>query len=316
LALILFSSQIDACLWSRKRLPGDISNYDGTLIAKTLKEVWGEALPRPFKTEKKIMETLMVQRSFIIPVLSMGNGERLNILGLLKDLETIDGEVICIFNSDRVFEQLRRHPRIDKFCYNKQNPGVSRSWNMGINLVESPTAFILNEDIHVDSGALLQMEKYLYALPKAVMVSPQGSYLDFSQLRVIRYFKKGEFDQPVLTHDVSGFLFAIHMERFLDHKLRFDVRYSPCFMEEWDMGVQVMKSGLACYTVPVTAFEHDWGISGDKANSPISYFGKTVFRNDVLIENRQKFMEKWFKPNPVNLADADNTRKSLLGESL
>ena len=53
----------------------------------------------------------MVQRSFIVPVLSMGDGERLNILGLLRDLEAIDGEVICIFNSDEVFERLRCHPR-------------------------------------------------------------------------------------------------------------------------------------------------------------------------------------------------------------
>lgn len=245
----------------------------------------------------------MVQRSFIIPVLSLGDGERLNILGLLRDLEAIDGEVICIFNSDEVFERLRRHPRIDKYCYNKLNPGVSRSWNMGINLVESPTVFILNEDVHVEPMALLQMEKYLYTLPKAVMVSPQGSYLDFTQLRIIQYFQKGRFDQPVRTHDISGFLFAIHMDRFLRHGLSYDTRYSPCFMEEWDMGMQVIKSGLACYAVPVTAFEHEWGISGNNGNSTIQYFGRTVRRNDVLLDNRQKFVEKWFGPN--NTADFD-----------
>jgi GT2 family glycosyltransferase len=238
----------------------------------------------------------MVQRSFIIPVLSMGREERLNITGLLRDLAGIDGEVICIFNHESVFEQLRLHPRIDKFCFNNLNPGVSRSWNMGLNLVESPTAFVINQDVHVEPVALLEMEKYLYNLPEAVMVAPQGSYLDFTQLRVIHYFQKGGFDEPVRTHDVSGFLFAIHMERFLGHQLPFDTRYSPCFMEEWDMGVQVMKAGLACYTVPVTAFEHEWGISGEKANTPIQYLGKTVFRNAVLLENRRKFRQKWFCP--------------------
>jgi GT2 family glycosyltransferase len=243
----------------------------------------------------------MVQRSFIIPVLSMGEGERLNILGLLSDLEAIDGEVICIFNSDEVFDRLRVHPRIDKYCYNKLNPGVSRSWNMGINLAESPTVFILNEDVHVEPMALLQMEKYLHTLPKAVMVSPQGSYLDFTQMRIIQYFQKGGFDQPVRTHDISGFLFAIHMERFLSHGLRYDARYSPCFMEEWDMGMQVIKSGLACYAVPVTGFEHEWGISGNNGSSTIQYFGRTVRRNDVLLRNRHKFMEKWF--NPKDAAD-------------
>ena len=252
----------------------------------------------------------MVQRSFIIPVLSMSTDERLNITGLLEDLSAIDGEVICIFNNETVFEQLRQHPRVDKFCFNKLNAGVSRSWNMGINLVESPTAFVINQDVHVAPEALLQMETYLHSLPKAVMVAPQGSYLDFTQLRIIHYFQKGGFDRPVLTHDVSGFLFAIHMERFQGHQLQFDTRYSPCFMEEWDMGVQVMKAGLACYTVPVTAFEHEWGISGEKENMPIHYLGKTVFRHDVLRANRRKFLQKWFGPQmpdgPVDFGQPDS----------
>jgi len=236
----------------------------------------------------------MEQRSFIIPVLSLGEDSKYNIRGLLGDLEAIDGEVICIFNSDEVFEELRRHPRIDKFCYNKTNAGVSRSWNMGISLSQSPVSFILNEDVHIRPEAVLQLEQFLLKLPNAVLVSPQGSYIDFINLRIIEYFQKGNFDQPVRTHDVSGFLFAIHMERFLQHKLAFDVRYSPCFMEEWDMGMQVMKAGLACYAVPVHAFDHQWGISGCSENLAISYFGKTVYRNQLLQANRHKFIQKWF----------------------
>jgi glycosyltransferase involved in cell wall biosynthesis/GT2 family glycosyltransferase len=240
-----------------------------------------------------MQEQAMVKRSFIIPVLSMGDDDRFNIHGLLNDLETVDGEVICIFNSDDVFDRLRTHPRITKFCYNKHNAGVSRSWNMGIQLADGETVFIVNEDVHMQPIAVGQMEHYLYSLPKAVMVSPQGAYVDFQNLRVVQYFQKGRFEQPVRTHDVSGFLFAIHMERYHTHRLMFDVRYSPCFMEEWDMGMQVMKAGLACYAVPVTAFDHEWGISGSRENSPIHYFGKTVFRDDVLLANRKKFIEKW-----------------------
>lgn len=241
----------------------------------------------------------MVRRSLVIPVLTLDEGKQFNILTLLKDLETTEGEVICVFNSDAVFERLRSHPRIDKFCYNKTNAGVSRSWNMGLNLAEGCTVFILNQDLHVQPIAFEQLEQYLYELPNAVLVSPQGSYLDFTSLRIIRYFAKDSFSRPVRTHDVSGFFFAIHMERFLTHKLSFDIRYSPCFMEEWDMGVQVMKSGLACYAVPVKAFEHHWGISGDKEDKPISYFNRSVYRNDILSANRQKFLNKWFEtPQP------------------
>ena len=74
----------------------------------------------------------------------------------------------------------------------------------------------------------------------------------------------------------------------------FDVRYSPCFMEEWDMGLQVLRAELACYTVPVTEFEHHWGVSRSQDNAPIDYFGRRVYRNDILIENRGRFLRKWF----------------------
>jgi GT2 family glycosyltransferase len=239
-----------------------------------------------------------IQRSFVIPVLDMSPHSRFNISTLLTDLENIDGEVICIFNSKDVFHELHQHPRIDKYCLNNLNAGVSRSWNLGINLSEANTVFIMNADLHVLPDAVYQMETYLKQLPDAVLVSPQGSYLDFHDLRIIQYFEKGTFHEPIRTHDVSGFFFCLHLPCFLGHKLQFDVRYSPCFMEEWDMGVQVMKAGLCCYAVPVVDFEHEWGISGSGDNRPISYFGRTVYRNALLLKNREKFLEKWFGGQP------------------
>jgi GT2 family glycosyltransferase len=206
----------------------------------------------------------------------------------------VPGEVICIFNSRDVFEALQHHPRIDKFCFNKLNAGVSRSWNMGINLAEGCAVFIMNADLHVSSRAIDQLQAYLFKLPSAVIVGPQGSHLDFQNLRVLRYFEKGTFAEPVRTHDVSGFFFVIDRERFLRNRLQFDVQYSPCFMEEWDMGLQVIQAELACYAVPVAEFEHEWGVSCAKENTPISYFGHHVYRNDVLVANRKRFLKKWF----------------------
>lgn len=240
------------------------------------------------------MSSTSFKRSFVIPILDMSPHSRFSVVSLLKDLEQIDGEVICIFNSKEVFEKLHHHPRIDKYCFNKQNAGVSRSWNMGINLCESDTVFVMNADLHVMPKAIYQMGTYLHQLPDAVLVGPQGSYLNFYDLRIIEYFEKGTFDNPIRTHDVSGFFFCIHLPLFLEHKLQFDVRYSPCFMEEWDIAMQVMKAGLACYAVPVVDFEHDWGISGQNDNGPIHFFGRTVYRNELLISNRKKFVEKWF----------------------
>ena len=236
-----------------------------------------------------------ITRSFIIPVLDYSPHSPYNIETLLKDLENIPGEVICVFNSIDVFDKLHNHPRIDKYCFNSLNAGVSRSWNIGINLAEGKTAFILNADIHILPLAVEQLETHLYGLDKAVIVGPQGTHLDFKNLSIIKYFEKGTFNVPVQTHDVSGFLFAIHLERFRKYSLMFDVQFSPCFYEEWDMGLQVMKAGLACYAVPVKDFEHHWGASQDDELS-INYFGRQITRKEIMSGNKERFVTKWLQP--------------------
>ena len=238
------------------------------------------------------MENKEIKRSFIIPVLDFSPHSPYNIKTLLEDLEDVPGEVICIFNNQDVYEELRCHKRINKYCYNKLNAGVSRSWNIGINLSEGRAAFMLNADLHLLPKAIEELESYLFTLDRAVIAGPQGALIDFQNLCDLRYFDKGSFSQPIECHAISGFFFAIHIERFLKHNLMFDVQFSPCFFEEWDIGLQVIQAGLACYAVPVTDFEHHWGISAN-LDSRINYFGREVHRNDILIENKEKFKSKW-----------------------
>ncbi len=235
-----------------------------------------------------------IPRSFIIPVLDFSPHSPYNINTLLSDLEDIPGEVICIFNSLEVFDKLHNHPRINKYCFNNLNAGVSRSWNIGINMAEGRSAFVLNADIHVSLLAVEQLESYLFSLDKAVLVGPQGTHLDFEKLSIVKYFEKGTFNEPVQTHDVSGFLFAIHLERYLKHRLRFDVQFSPCFYEEWDMGLQVVQAGLACYAVPIKDFEHYMGASQDEGLS-VNYFGREITREEIVSKNRERFVAKWLQ---------------------
>ena len=241
---------------------------------------------------KEICTKPEVSRSFIIPVLDYSPHSPYNINTLLNDLEDIHGEVICIFNSHEVFDKLRDHPRIDKYCFNSLNAGVSRSWNIGINMAEGRTVFILNADVHIRSLAVSQLESYLLRLDKAVIAGPQGTILDYQNLRDERYYGKGTFSEPVQVHAVSGFLFAIHLERYIKLNLLFDVQFSPCFYEEWDMGLQVIQAGLACYAVPVKDFEHHWGASHEE-NLSVNYFGRKMSREDILPKNRDKFIAKW-----------------------
>jgi len=242
----------------------------------------------------------MIERSFVIPVLDFSPHSSYNITTLLDDLTRVTGEVICIFNSAGVFEKLRSHARIDKYCFNSLNAGVSRSWNIGLNLSEGQAVFILNADLHVRPSAIELLQNYLFSLENAVIAGPQGAIVDFRNLREKHYYKKGTFQKPVRVNAVSGFFFSIHRERFLEHKLMFDVQYSPCFMEEWDLGLQVIKAGLSAYAVPVADYEHRWGITSAQANTKISYFGHDVYRDDVIIENRKKFLTKWFGNESIN----------------
>jgi len=46
-----------------------------------------------------------ITRSFVIPVLDFSSHSSYNIMTLLDDLKIINGEVICIFNSDEVYEK-------------------------------------------------------------------------------------------------------------------------------------------------------------------------------------------------------------------
>jgi 2-polyprenyl-3-methyl-5-hydroxy-6-metoxy-1,4-benzoquinol methylase len=241
-----------------------------------------------------VMSDRPILRSFVIPVLDFSPHSPFNIRTLLDDLAGIPGEVICVFNSREVFDELRFHGRVDKFCYNGLNAGVSRSWNMGINLAEGRAIFILNADLHLRPPAVEDLERYLFRLERAAIVGPHGANVDYSNLRDAQSFVRGSFQQPVQCNAVSGFLFVIHHERYLQHRLQFDARFSPCFFEEWDMGLQVMEAGLACYAVPVVDFEHHWGISTAAGSSRINYFGRELQRDQILMENREKFKAKWF----------------------
>ena len=240
----------------------------------------------PTKTE--------IPRSFVIPVLDFSANSPYNISTLLSDLENIPGEVICIFNSIEVFDKLHNHPRIDKYSFINLNPGRSRSWNIGINMAEGRSAFILNTDIHVSTSTIEQLESYLYSLDNAVIVGPQGKNINFEDLSIVKSFDKGTFNEPVQTHDISGTLFAIQLDRYLKHHLMYDVQFSPCFYEEWDMGLQIIQAGLACYAVPVKDFEHHVETSQEKDPS-LNYFGRELTREKILTENRERFEAKWLQ---------------------
>lgn len=243
------------------------------------------------------------KRSFVIPVLDMSPASPYNIVKLLDDLGDISGDVIVIFNSQEMAEKLKDHPRINYYAAMNKNVGVSRAWNIGLNMSQTPITFILNSDLHMGKETVLLMEKYLLNLPDAAIVGPQGSFFNFETAKDMHYLNKGTFKYPVVVDAVSGFLFAVKTELFNSGVIKFDNQYTPCYFEEWDLGLQIKQVNMKSYAVPVNSFEHEW--SGSiRAMRKISYLNKEETTGEILERNRTLFWSKW---KGINILEGENS---------
>ena len=231
-------------------------------------------------------------RSFVIPVLDMSPSSPYNISKLLDDLNNIPGEVIVVFNSIEMAEKLKNHPRIDNYAAMKKNVGVSRAWNIGLNMSQTPVTFLFNSDLNVSKDTVEAMEENLLKLPSAAIVGPQGSFYNFYKAKDLYYFDKNSFNTPIEVDAVSGFLFAVKTDLFNDGTLKFDNKYTPCFFEEWDLGLQIKLAGLKSYIVPSSGYNHEW--SGSiRALKIIEYLDREETAGEILNRNRATFLNKW-----------------------
>lgn len=263
-----------------------------TFSAAELRHRSVAGLDSPFSELCAAIELKSPRRSFVIPVLDYSPASEYNILTLLKDLDEIEGEVIAVFNGAAVGEELKQHPRITRHAIMKQNVGVPRGWNIGLEMAESDTVFILNADLHLTAGAVDAVENGLRSLPHAACVGPQGSFVNFPLCKDYLYFDKGSFNAPVEVDAVSGFFFAVNRRLLDDHGIRFETRYTPCYFEEWDLGLKIRRAGLKNYIIPTTGYEHHW--SGSiRALRSIPYMGRDETAGEILMRNRQLFLAKW-----------------------
>jgi GT2 family glycosyltransferase len=233
-----------------------------------------------------------LKRSFIIPVIDYSPASKYNIKTLLDDLEKIEGEVIVIFNSEEVANEIKNDPRIDQYAIMKMNVGVSRAWNIGLHIARTPLAFIVNSDVHVEKETIVALENALISLPKAASVGPQGSFFRFETAEDIQYFDKGTFAMPIVVDAVSGFLFGVRTEYFHNGTLIFENAYTPAYFEEWDLGLRIKRASLLSYIVPATAYEHEW--SGSiRSMRKIKFYDKAETPAEILERNKRTFLNKW-----------------------
>ncbi len=252
-----------------------------------------EGLSSPVQEARKALPELSSSsRSFVIPVLDYSPASCYSIATLLDDLQDIAGDVIVVFNGQKVADELKDHPRITQYAVMKRNVGVSRAWNVGLDMAVTPIVFIVNADVHLKAETVEALETALMTLDRAACVGPQGSFVDFSLSRDYCYFDKGSFSEPLEVDAVSGFLFALKREHFSEKLIRFEDAFTPCYFEEWDLGLQIRKAGLKSYIIPVTAYDHHW--SGTiRALRQIEYYSNADTAGDILKRNRGYFLAKW-----------------------
>lgn len=263
-----------------------------TFSAHELRERSVAGLPTIYDEVRGTLEVGGPTRSFVIPVLDYSPASEYNILTLLNDFEQIEGEVIAVFNGAQVGEELKHHPRITRHAIMKQNVGVARGWNVGLNMAEAETVFIVNADAHIKVAAVAAVEQGLLQLPGAACVGPQGSFVNFGLCRDYCYFDKGSFSEPLEVDAVSGFFFAVNRRLFAEYGITFETGFTPCYFEEWDLGMQLKRVGLKSYIVPTTAYDHHW--SGTiRALRRIPYMGHDETAGAILLRNRELFLAKW-----------------------
>ncbi len=163
-----------------------------------------------------------IRRSFIIPVLDYSPASPYNINTLLENLSSIGGKVIVIFNNEQVAKEIKDHPRIDHYAVLKENIGVARAWNVGLDLCRTNTAFILNADLQISNAAVEKLQEVLEGLPQAAIVGPQGAYFNFEALKDYFYLDKGKFNSILQVDAVSGFFFAVKTDLFKRKHLIFE----------------------------------------------------------------------------------------------
>jgi GT2 family glycosyltransferase len=217
---------------------------------------------------------------------------RYTIREVLRDIRenvSVSHEVIVICNGNdlELIELVKTDPGINKYCVNKLNPGVARSWNMGAQLAEGDALMFLNDDVSIGKDGVEELYRVLCSRPDAGEVGPKGSN-----------WKGAEHDCYVVSDEIaeadviSGFCFMLKSRVF--HALGgFDVNYTPAGFEEIDMSYTIRKHGMKCLVVPNLRIHHyhHHGVSSQLMD--IRYFNETIDTETLHLRNKAYFTAKW-----------------------
>jgi GT2 family glycosyltransferase len=247
--------------------------------------------------------------SVIVPVLEIrrpwtlrhGTSKARSVGNLLADLRHMprsEVEVIVVFNRQGrdVLEFIQSHTRIDKYCVNSTNVGVSRAWNMGAMLAEGEYLCFSNDDVELGPHALSIMQTVMAADASIGEVGPAGGRF----LGGVGGPRVG-MEQMEDADEISGFLFMTKRAVF-DLVGGFDVRFTPAGYEEIDFSFKIRRNALRCCVIPGLEVKHHNQNGVSLTNHPIRFFSTETSRLFLHERNRRVFCEKWahLSQSPTN----------------
>ena len=238
--------------------------------------------------------------SFIIPVLHLKRPKnvarffmpRYTLSEVVRDLAenvSLPKEIIVVCNgTDPELRQfVETDPRIDKFCINKVNVGVSRGWNMGAQLAVGDALCFVNDDVEIGKGSMEALYETLMQSPDVGQVGPRGAkWRNGEHVAMV-----GE-ERIEEASAISGFLFMIKEPVFREIG-GFDVRYTPAGFEEVDMSYEIRRRGRKCLVVPKLAIHHHHHHGVSAYRSTVEYLGTSIDTEALHQRNREYFMRKW-----------------------
>ncbi|MBF0244618.1 MAG: hypothetical protein HQL31_05050 [Planctomycetes bacterium] len=232
------------------------------------------------------------RRAFIIPVLDESPSSPFNIGTLLDDLRAIEGEVIAIFNDSGMAHKYASHERLDRYALMSENVGVGRAWNIGVQMSEQPVLFFLNSDLRIGKQGVDRIHSFIFENAGVGVAGPCGGQVDFRAMRELHRYTNDKINAETLVDQVSGFYFAMPRNLFSEQRLQFYCDYLPCYMEEWDMAMQLRERDLVGIRVPIDDYEHKFGGSIE-ARERISCLGKDYPLEEILPASKAKFAKRW-----------------------
>jgi hypothetical protein len=245
--------------------------------------------------------------SIVIPVLDLSPATPdHNILNLLDDLLDIEVEVIVIFNNTELGIELRGHPRIDHFAIISENIGVSRAWNIGIDISRSEYTIVVNADMRLKDSVIYDLVGALENDSCLAMVGPQGCLSDVNLNGLeSRQLLKGEFDNIQYVDLIMGFLFAVRTDLFHLKVLKFDNNLTPAFSEEIDISRQIKQAGLKMAVIPTHEFSHG-GSGSHLFTNKIDYYDQSEIKMNIMNRNDCYLYKKWFSSSGNTLFSVED----------